>query len=772
MKQSLLRKSLPLLVIVAVWFIFSSPFFLKARIPFPGDYLVNHFSPWTSEEGFTHIVKNGAMPDILDQIVPWKMYTIDSLKHGFVPLWNPYSFSGTEHLANFQSAVLSPLNVLFFIFSFPIAWGLLILLQPLIAGISMYVFLRVLNKSTWASVLGSISFMFCGFITVWMEYGTLAYAALWLPLALLAIEKFQVTERFRYLILLAITFPLSFFSGHVQTSIYFSVLVFCYLLCFTTGKKRLLGSLAALSGFLLTMPQLLPSLSYFMQSTRYGAVSNGEIVPWQYVLTLFAPDFYGNPVTGNTWFGHYAEWNGYTGVVAFFLSFFAFFKRDSRVIFFGLSGLFALLLAYDTVFIRSLVAWQVPFFANAAASRILILWSFSLSVLAAFGLDQLREGNISKKMLAVFASVPTVFAIGVWANLIVGMKVWHVASFAVAKQNMILPTVFLLLVLGITITMTILKKKLVMIGCLVLLIAIVSFDMLRFSSKWNAFTPVSLMYPQSSVTNDFAPYATYERVFGLFTAEVGDVYHLPLLDGYDPFYITRYGQFIAFTDNGTSTRAGGSIVNVPRSGLYTKQALDLLNTRYIFHKISDGQADWEFHFWNYPGLEKTGENSVYQVFTNHDSLPHVWIPQSYVVDRNSDTILPTLFGANFDRSHTIILEQDPNIHQLGSGSATITSYKPEQILVKTSVDHPSLLFLSEIYDPGWEALVDDRAAKIYRADYTFRAIVVPAGTHTVEFVYNPWQWKLGLILMGTGMLLLLSIYFTQISQRLSTKFLP
>ena len=40
-------------------------------------------------------------------ILPWKNLTIETFKMGQWPLWNPYAFSGTPHLANFQSAVLS-----------------------------------------------------------------------------------------------------------------------------------------------------------------------------------------------------------------------------------------------------------------------------------------------------------------------------------------------------------------------------------------------------------------------------------------------------------------------------------------------------------------------------------------------------------------------------------------------------------------------------------------------------------------------------------------
>ena len=55
----------------------------------------------------------------------------------------------------------------------------------------------------------------------------------------------------------------------------------------------------------------------------------------------------------------------------------------------------------------------------------------------------------------------------------------------------------------------------------------------------------------------------------------------------------------------------------------------------------------------------------------------------------------------------------------------------------------SLLVLSDTYYPGWRAFVDGEETKIYRADYAFRAIPLNAGTHQVEFVYDPTSFKLG-----------------------------
>jgi len=173
--------------------------------------------------------------------------------------------------------------------------------------------------------------MFCGFIVVWMDYATLAYAIAFLPLALFCIEKYFELKKIRYLILLSSSIPLSFFSGHFQISIYFFLTVVIYLVYKFIATKDIKGSLKLAAfiflGLLLSLPQLLPSIEFYLQSLRSTVFLKGEAIPWQYISTFLAPDFLGNPVTRNDWFGHYAEWNGYIGVLPLMLAIYSIISK-------------------------------------------------------------------------------------------------------------------------------------------------------------------------------------------------------------------------------------------------------------------------------------------------------------------------------------------------------------------------------------------------------------------------------------------------------------
>ena len=48
-----------------------------------------------------------------------------------------------------------------------------------------------------------------------------------------------------------------------------------------------------------------------------------------------------------------------------------------------------------------------------------------------------------------------------------------------------------------------------------------------------------------------------------------------------------------------------------------------------------------------------------------------------------------------------------------------------------------LAIFSEIYYPyGWKAFIDGKQVPISRANWTLRSIIVPAGEHTIEIVFD------------------------------------
>ena len=754
-----IRKFWSVVLIVAIWIIFSFPYLFKGMVPFPSTYLATFFPPWSAQYGMP--VKNNAMPDVISQIYPWKKLTIDIWKSGSVPLWNPYSFSGTALAGNYQSAVFSPFNVLFFILQFLDAWSILILLQPLLAGLFMYLFVKSLGRSQSAASIAGIAFMFCGFMVTWMAYGTLGYAVLWLPLIFWGIHGYFEKQSRWQPIVISTGIALSFVSGHFQMSLYvLGASVFYLLWQAVSGRKWrqgivLAGSLCA--GIFLAMPQILLSYHVFQNSVRSAGVVRGEIIPWTYLVTLIAPDFFGNPVTRNDWFGHYAEWGGYIGVIPILLSVYVFMrKKNAQTWFFISLSIIALLLALPTPLNDLLYILKVPVLSGSAASRIIVLTSFSLAVLAGLGLDELINTWRVRQWRQIFQYIFgwICFIVILWGLLVLG-KLLSVDKLEIAKRNFVLPSALVGLGLSFFVLGLIRKRWLQMVT-IAFFVILTSFDLLRFAIKWMPFDPRKYVYPQVKSLTYLQTHAGLNRVFGNIGNEVGSSFAIQLVDGYDAVYQERYGEFINAVSKGFIYPGQRSVVQFDKNGLYKTEALQLLGIRYIYHRLSDGRASWAFPFWEYlekGSMRQVYSDEVYEIFEYPDAFPRTFLASSYTVASSDKEIIDVLFSRGFNRRDSLVLEKKPDIEpQNGTGSAEISSYTPSEVTIETNAAVPKLLFLSDVYDSGWHATVDRKDVPIYRADYDFRAVAVPAGTHTVQFDYRPAELQWGIILCVVGLI--------------------
>jgi uncharacterized membrane protein YfhO len=103
----------------------------------------------------------------------------------------------------------------------------------------------------------------------------------------------------------------------------------------------------------------------------------------------------------------------------------------------------------------------------------------------------------------------------------------------------------------------------------------------------------------------------------------------------------------------------------------------------------------------------------------------------------------------------VILEENPGQKITGNGSAKVISYTPDKVYIQVSTNGNSLLFMSDAYTKDWIVKIDGKIAKIYRADYDFRAVFVPNGKHEVVFEYNSTAFNVGSLLALLGVVLIL-----------------
>lgn len=775
----ILKKFWPVIAILGLWFVFAKPYFIDGLVPFPSGYLVDFFQPWSYLHGMP--VKNNAMPDVITQIYPWKVATIDSWQQMQVPRWNPYQFAGNPHLANVQSAVFSPFNLLFLALPFIDGWSMLVLFQPLLAGLFMYLFLRSLRKSTsplttrTAALVGGLAFMFCGFIVAWMAYGTLGYAILYLPLILYGIEKWFQKPGILPFAIVSLSIPASIFSGHFQTSTYMLLAAFAYSMwkfCISDKERKEIARLKNLAtlgfgaaiGLLLSLPQIFPAIQFYNQSIRSDLFGKGgEVIPWNYLITFISPDFFGNPVTRNDWFGHYAEWAGFVGVVPILLAIIALvnIRNSKHVQFWGVFGLIALLFAYSQTIVNGLTMLKIPVLSTSAASRIIVLVSFSIAVLSAFGLDTVRgywNGSGQKIRVGWLAACFLTFILVVWGMLIFG-NVFFVSDatpeqIQVAWSNFRLPSVLIVLTFSIILAVKmatakkLFAKYAVTLGLFALII-LAALDVFRFANKWMPFDPREYVYPSHTTIEYLQDFAGSHRVFGNFSNPVFGTFGLYGLEGYDPLYITRYGELVRAMDTGKKEVPERSVVTIPKHGKYTQQMFDLMGVKYLAHAKADGREVWAYPFWEYDdhyGVAVYGDDN-YEVYENKKVYPRAFILYDYLVETNDQEILDAMFTEQVDLRHLVVLEEDPSISVDEKCLSTeyestydLFMYTANEVQVRIWSDCEGVLLLTDAYYPGWSVFVNDKKAKILRADYAFRAVAIPAGESVVKFVYEDWRF--------------------------------
>lgn len=754
MKRLLLR-FWPIGILLVIWAAFAFPYWGKGNVPFPGTYLVTFFSPWSTTHGMP--VKNNAMPDVITQIYPWKRVTIQGWKSGELPLWNPYSFSGTSHIGTYQSAIFSPVNALFLLLPEIHAWSVMILLQPLLAGIGMYLFLRRLGRSPAGSAIGSVAFMFCGFLVVWMAYGTLGYAVLVLPFILYGIHVLIRHGDARGGIVAALGLFMSFVSGHFQMSLYVLLYSAAFLLyqhrVFRNGSRTAFAVLYVGLGLMMAAPQLMAGFDAYGKAVRSSIFVKGEVIPWQYLVTILSPDFFGNPVTRNDWFGHYAEWASYIGVAPLLLALLSLseFKKESLVRFFGFMAAVSLLLAFQTPFVDLLYALKVPVLSTSAASRIIVLASFSLAALAAFGFDRLvilwEKRRI--KTLYWWLGLSAVIAIFVWAVLMV-VRPLEADKISVAVRNSVLPTLFLISTAGVAVAGFIIPKRyrVVLIAAFILITA---FDVYRFAAKWMPFDPSAYVYPPTPVITKLAALTAGDkaRIIGNLGNEVGSAFGLSLIEGYDAVYQYRYGKFISSVTSGLVSKTERSVVQFDKHGKYAEDVAQLLGARYYAHKKSDGRFPWAYPYWEFPHYRIVWSDDQYEIWENTKAFPRAFAASSFTLAQSDEEILGSMYAGGFDRRDSLVLERTPDIlPATGAASVRIVRYRPTEVAISVDATAPKLIFLSDVYDEGWQVLVDGRDARLLRADFAFRAVAVAKGKHTILMRYRPVSTRVGLVVSG------------------------
>ncbi len=130
------------------------------------------------------VAHNNVRSDLILAFEPLRRFTAEEMAAGRWAMWTPYQFAG----APFIFAKYSPFWILESVSPSPLLIAWVQLLVSLTAGIGMYLFCRrVLDVTFWPAALAAWCYPISGFLIFWQGY-PLAWAVVWLPWLLLAID--------------------------------------------------------------------------------------------------------------------------------------------------------------------------------------------------------------------------------------------------------------------------------------------------------------------------------------------------------------------------------------------------------------------------------------------------------------------------------------------------------------------------------------------------------------------------------------------------------
>jgi hypothetical protein len=134
-------------------------------------------------------------------------------------------------------------------------------------------------------------------------------------------------------------------------------------------------------------------------------------------------------------------------------------------------------------------------------------------------------------------------------------------------------------------------------------------------------------------------------------------------------------------------------------------------------------------------------------YRNPHVLPRAFLVDSAIVARSEGEVFTSLNSTSFNPSHVAVLEKPPAekiLPQDSTSTVRVAEYASRTITLEVHASAPGLLVLSEIYYPaGWKAFVDGSETEIYRTNSVLRSVIVPAGTHRVNFSFEPSVYSLG-----------------------------
>jgi hypothetical protein len=691
----------------------------------------------------------------VNQAYSWLNFWIASIRQGTLPLWGPYTSAGRSFIGEMQTAAFYPLHLILLLVPFnhdgvfsPQLYHQWFAFAHFLGACFMFALVREFGLSRFSAIVAGLCFSCSGFVAR-AEWPHMFESAIWLPLILLFLLRAIRADEVRRLALWAslsgLCLGLSVLAGglHVvmmQAIVVVTAAVFAGLNPRMIGKAcggrpRIVAAFAAavvaIVGLCAGAIQLLPSAEYSARALRWlgsaGALQASQKIPYAYLSDgLYPHGFVGLLLSfafgGNLGAGEVIS--PYVGVFPLIAAIIGIWKCWSNLWVRYLAGLalgaFLYSLGSFSLLHGALYALVPYLWMAREAARFMYLTTFSMAILAAFGVETLlgEKGRQTD-----------------WRGLsrILG---WSVVAGAVALA---IPALFgrpeinpwasfsiLMIFLSYGLFRYILRGQ-VGTGVRLLVVGLILFDLSAFN--WSPRNKIQTTKTQS---DQLERALSCRAAAGWLKSQPGP-FRVQILADPQP----NIGDLF-----GVQTLSGGG-VTLLKDFIAVNGRSDLLNVRYTLRPASAVE----------PGA--VYRDASWKVYENPDAYPRAWVVHEAIVEPSPERLVERRDSAGIDLRQQALLGArleaavEPRVEGAGE-SVSFRSYGANRMELSVRAESQGLLVLSEIFYPGWRATVNGAGQRIYKVNGGLRGIVVPRGENRVVLAYTPWSVYIGAFLtLGT-----------------------
>jgi hypothetical protein len=703
---------------------------------------------------------------------------------GHFPLWNPYLLGGMPYVAAMHGDIFYPTFLLRLVMPTDMAmtWGFIV--HIFLAGLFTFLFLRAIGLGFFAALIGGLAYMLGGNVAGLASPGhdgKLFLSAL-LPIALLVVLRGVRDGRRWGFGALAFVVGLGVLTPHPQVFQYVLLasgawgvfLAFGGLgdarLARPVALRRLgLAAAAVLVGFAIGAIQYLPVLQYVPWSPR-GPGHSWEVatsfsLPPEEMVNFYIPQFTGmlDAYWGRNPIHLHSEYIGAAVLVLVLLAFSRSWEAPQRRLIWFWSGSLAIALLWAmggyTPFFHVIYAIVPGTKFFRAPSTMLLVVSFCVATLAAFGAERAVRGNVSRKYLvgwAAFAGLAAALGIaGGLTNLAVGIAPAQSTELALANDGALRFGALrsaLFVTFALTCLFLLATRRLSRAAAGSFLAVVVALDLWSIErSYWIFSPPASTLFASNEILEYVKKQPEPARVLPLATSRENVAFHDPYLVG-DGLMVHRIRSPLGYHGNelGRYQRLGKA--DEQWASIANPNFWALENIQFILTENSDLNALGVQGAKRIMGPVKDPANTALYLYRLTEDNPAAWVTP-VIVKAADDAVLQTVLDPRFDVRRAALFDtaakvQGKEVQVLPERveiRARTTRYDPGAIDVQLDQPAPkgAALVVSENYFPGWQATVDSKPATTGRADMTLVGVELPEGARNISLRFSSPPFETG-----------------------------